>query len=334
MIEKTKEKNDAYVHRFSFRGFSGKRRGRLYRLFAISWQWWVHEWKKSKAVKVLFWIQIFILVITNLFLLAMKDYILYADPNTTTTQMLENTIIPLVRGLVSFHTEISGGEVNTTGVIMNIGGNSLLVLMLFVLIGSGLIADDITNKTNEIYYSKLAKHEYIIGKFGAFMFAGNILITLPYIIEFFLLFIGLGNIDFLTVLPLLIGIIIFTELVNITFASIMLAFSSLTGRKLYAGLIAFFLFFILNMISPSLAYSESGEAGFPILFDVMTVLLIISFILEGTNSLKLYLLGSEHSINLVDGVGIENWTIIGALLVYIVIALSIVVYQVYRRHSN
>ena len=93
MIEQTEKKNDAYVHRFSFRGFSGKRRGRLYRLFAISWQWWVHEWKKSKAVKVLFWIQIFILVITNLFLLAMKDYILYADPNTTTTQMLENTII-------------------------------------------------------------------------------------------------------------------------------------------------------------------------------------------------------------------------------------------------
>ena len=329
--------NDAYVRKFSFRPFTGIRKGRLYRLWSISWQWWAHEWDRSRAVKILFGFQIFTLVITNLFLLAMKDFMLLGDPTLTTTKMLENTLIELVRGLVSFQTSISG-EGGNGGDEMDfgftIGGMSFFILILCVLIGSGLISDDMSNKTNEIYYSKLEKHEYILGKFGAFFLFGNIIITLPYVLEFFLLFIGLGGIDFIQVLPILVHVIVFTELISLTYASIILAFSSMSSRRLYAGLAVFMLIFLLSMIIPFLANTGGGEVGFQLLFDVLTMLLLSSYILNGETLIEIDLLGREHLLDLADGVGIESWAVLGIIGLYIILGLLLVIFQVYRRHSN
>ncbi|PWI46970.1 hypothetical protein CEE45_14105 [Candidatus Heimdallarchaeota archaeon B3_Heim] len=329
-------KNDAYVRKFSFRPFTGLRRGRIFRMWSISWQWWIHEWDRSRAIKVLIGFQIFILFLTNIFVLTFKDIQLQADPTLTTGQILEDTLIPLVRGIVSFQTRIRGesaGHGDEFGTSFSIGGTSLFILLLAVLVGSGLIADDITNKTNEIYYSKLEKYEYIMGKFGAFFIFGNVMITLPYVLEFFLLYIGLGNMDFLAVLPVLVHVILFTELVNITYAAIILAFSSLTGRRLYAGLTTFMLLFLANMIVPSLAFAQGGEVGLQLLTDVLTLLLVSSYLLDGESIIRLDLLGREHTLNLANGIGIEGWMIIGSLGLFIFLGISIVILQVYRRHS-
>jgi hypothetical protein len=160
------------------------------------------------------------------------------------------------------------------------------------------------------------------------------MITLPYVLEFFLLFIGLGEIDFISVLPLLTHVIIFTELINITYASIILAFSSLTGRRLYAGLTTFMLLFIANMIVPSLAFAQGGEVGLQLLADVLTLLLVSSYIIDGESIIQLDLLGRTHSLNLADGVGIESWMILGSIGLVIILGISIVIIQVFRRHSE
>ena len=334
---KEKITNDAYVRKFSFRPFTGIRKGRIYRLWSISWQWWAHEWDRSRAVKILFGFQIFTLVISNLVALVTKNYLSISNPSFTTANFLEITLIRLVRGLISFQTQIRGSQEGYGGVMdlgINIGGMSFLILILFVLIGSGLISDDISNKTNEIYYSKLEKYEYILGKFGAFLLFGNIIITLPYVLEFFLLFIGLGGIDFIQVLPVLAHVIIFTEIINLTYASIILAFSSMSSRRLYTGLTVFMLIFLLNMIIPFLANNSGGEIGFQIMFDVLTILLLSSYILNGETLIEVNLLGRDHVLNLADGVGIESWQILGVIGLYIVLGLLVVIFQVYRRHNN
>ncbi len=329
--------NGAYVKKFSFRPFTGFRRGRIYRIWSISWQWWIHEWSRSRAVKVLIGFQVFTLLITNLFVLTTKDFLMITDPSLTTEQILENTLIPLIRGIVSFETEIRGGDNHGDNGFgdgtFSIGGTSLFILLLAVLVGSGLIADDISNKTNEIYYAKLEKYEYILGKFGAFFIFGNVIITIPYVLEFGLLYIGLGNIDLISVLPLLAHVIIFTEIVNLTYAAIILAFSSLTSRRLYAGLTSFMLLFLANMIIPALAFTEGGEIGLQLLGDVLTLLLIFSYILDGETIIRLNLLGQDHILRLADGVGIESWMILGSLGVIILFGILIVIIQVYRRHS-
>jgi ABC-type transport system involved in multi-copper enzyme maturation permease subunit len=306
-------------------------------MWSISWQWWTHEWDRSRAIKVLIGFQIFTLLITNIIVLTFKESLLIMDPTLTTEKILEDTLIPLVRGIVSFETTIrgeSGGNGNGfDDTSFSIGGTSLFILLLAVLVGSGLIADDMTNKTNEIYYSKLEKYEYIFGKFGAFFIFGNVIITIPYILEFFLLFIGLGNMEFMAVLPILLHVILFTELVNITYAAIVLAFSSLTGRRLYAGLTTFMLLFLANMIVPSLAFTEGGEVGLQLLTDVLTLLLISSYIIDGESIIRLDLLGRDHTLNLANGVGIEGWMVLGSLGLFILLGVAIVVIQVYRRHS-
>lgn len=334
--------SDAYVRKFSFRAFEGIRKGRLYRLWATSWQWWAHQWERSRAVKILLGFLIFILVMTNLFLLSFKDFMLNTiNPETgeqiTTNDLLEDNLLALVRSIVTFQTTFSSESPGGGEMMMSIGGLSIFILILVALVGSGLIADDVSNQTTEIYYSKLERHEYILGKFGAFFLFGNIVIVLPFVLEFFLLVAGLGEISLIQALPVLIQSILITEIMVLTFASIVLGFSALTSRRLYAGLTAFMFLFVMNMIIPSLAFSD-GEVGFQILFDVLTLLLLTSYIITGTTEVIYYPYGEEAGvsrvIDLANGSGIENWMVIGALAAYILLGFAIVVYQVYRRHAK
>jgi len=173
----------------------------------------------------------------------------------TTNDLLEDNLLALVRGVVTFQTTFSSESPGGGEMMMSIGGLSIFFLILVALVGSGLIADDISNQTTEIYYSKLERHEYILGKFGAFFLFGNIVIVLPFVLEFFLLVAGLGEISLIQAFPVLIQSILITEIMVLTFASIVLGFSALTSRRLYAGLTAFMFLFIMNMIIPSLAFT-------------------------------------------------------------------------------
>ncbi|MHA2239932.1 MAG: hypothetical protein ACXAB2_16450, partial [Candidatus Hodarchaeales archaeon] len=279
-----------YVRKFSFRPFEGFRKGRIYRLWATSWQWWAHQWDRSRAVKILLGFLIFTLVITNLFLLSFKDFMLL-DPTTggpainpatgepmTTNDLLEDNLLSLVRGLVTFQTEYHASDDSGDSETFSIGGLSIFILILVALVGSGLISDDVSNLTTEIYYSKLERHEYILGKYGAFLIFGNLIIVLPFILEYILLVVGLGDIDLIESLPVLLQSIIIAEVMVITFASVVLGFSALTSRRLYAGLTAFMFLFVMNMLTPSLAFT-GGEVGFQILFDVLSLLLLASYII-------------------------------------------------------
>jgi ABC-type transport system involved in multi-copper enzyme maturation permease subunit len=337
MIDPT-TRSDAYVRKFAFRPFDGTRRGRIYRIWAIAWQWWIHEWKRSRAVKVLVSFLIFTFVIMNMFLFTMKDAMLLPDPNTgeptlTTNDLLEDNLLTMVRGIVSFGISffVETGDGGSSQ--FNFGGTSIFILILLVMVGSGLISDDVSNQTTEIYYSKLERHEYVLGKFLAFFIFGNIVLTFPYVFEFFLLVVGLGNIDLVSALPVLVHVIVFTEIITITYSAIILAFSSLTNRRLYAGLTTFMLMFTSTMIISSLAFS-GDSAGYEIFLDVLTLLLLTSYILLGTTEIEYYSFRGLQTINLTDGVGLENWMILGVLGLYILLGFLIVVFQVYWRHSK
>ncbi|UCG02154.1 MAG: hypothetical protein JSW11_21505 [Candidatus Heimdallarchaeota archaeon] len=323
--------SDAYVRKFAFRPFDGIRRGRIYRLWAIAWQWWIHEWKRSRAVKVLISFLIFTFVIMNMFLFSMREF-MFSD-QITNNDLLEDNLLTMIRGIVSFGISFFVETGDGASSSFNLGGTSIFILILFVMVGSGLIADDISNQTTEIYYSKLERHEYVLGKFLAFFIFGNIVLTFPYVVEFFLLVVGLGNIDLISALPVLVHVIVFTEIITITYSAIILAFSSITNRRLYAGLTTFMLMFTSNMIISSLAFS-GDSAGYEIFLDVLTLLLLTSYILLGTTEVDYNSFRGVQTLHLTDGVGIESWMILGVLGLYILLGFLIVVFQVYWRHSK
>lgn len=278
-------------------------------------------------------ILIFFFILTNLLLLSFIE-MKQTEPDLTKAEIFEGVLLQLVRGVVSFQTEFYGSGEGSESIMMTFTGLSIFILAFMVMIGSGLIADDISNHALEIYYSKLERHEYIIGKFGAFVIFGNITITLPFILEFFLLIIGIGEIDFIQSLPLLINVIIMTELFIGTFASIILAFSALTNRKLYAGVVAYMFMFISNIIFPPLAFASKGEVNFLILLDILTVLLISSYIIVGTTDLQ-FISGREfYELNLASGQGLESWIVLGALGIYFLVGFLIVTITVYWRHRK
>jgi len=326
--------NSAYVRKFSFRPFSGLRRGRIYRIWTASWHWWISEWRRSRTVKVLFGFLIFSFVITNLFLLATKDLMLAADPTLTPNGLLETTIKDLVRSIISFQGSFHMGSSGPgEGRGMSIGGLSIFVLIIVVLIGSGLISDDLSNQTIEVYYSKMEKYEYLIAKIGAFMLAGTTLIAIPFILEFILLLVGIGNVDIAQALPVLIFVIAFTQLIVITYGVVLLAFSSLSKRRLYTGLSTFMMFFLISMIIPSLAI-ENGEVGFPILFDILSLLIMISYLWEGVTNIQFSNFRDTFILDLQNGLGVEAWMVYAMLGFVIFVGLAITTIQVYWRHNK
>ena len=136
-------------------------------------------------------------------------------------------------------------------------------------------------------------------------------------------------------MPILFFVILLCEIFILTFAAVILTFSSLTNRRLYAILLSILFLIILNMIVPSIA-SENGEINLFILLDILSLLVMVSYILVGTEEISIYDTETFQlvTLNLNDGKGVESWMILGSLGFYIILGLLIVIFQVYRRHTR
>jgi ABC-type transport system involved in multi-copper enzyme maturation permease subunit len=288
-----------------------------------------HQWQRSRALKILIGFIVFTFVVQNMAILMMKDAFMNSPlgESITANQYLEDQLRNILRGIVSFQTNISAPG---SGVSMSFGGQSIMILICVILMGSGLISDDTRYRATEVYYSKVSKTEYIMGKYGAFLLFGNLFFTLPYVIEWGLLVIGIGGVDVIAALPLLVEVIIFTEVVTLVYGSIVLAFSSLTEKRLYAGLTMFILIFMTSMLVPALTYQASEFT--PLFYlDIFTTLLVFSYMLEGTTTVIFSL---DFNTIALDLTGFEGMLVFPVLALFICAGLLIVLYQVVWKHST
>ncbi|MHA2347060.1 MAG: hypothetical protein ACXACP_10100, partial [Candidatus Hodarchaeales archaeon] len=76
------------------------------------------------------------------------------------------------------------------------------------------------------------------------------------------------------------------------------------------------------------------EVGFAILFDVLALLSIISYLLDGITYMPLSTSDWVSFIDLNNGTGIEAYMVWGMLGFIILLGLFIIIFQVYRRHSS
>ncbi|MFX0151721.1 MAG: hypothetical protein ACFFAJ_13115 [Candidatus Hodarchaeota archaeon] len=319
---------EAFVEKFHFRPYDGFRRRRLWRLWSIAWFNLTHQWHRSRVLKIVIALILLILLLSNLTLLTGIDWLLETK---TANEILEDHVWGTIRNFVRFQVMIaSPNEVNPVFDT----GYSIIMLIGLIIFGAGLISDDLMNKVMEVYDSRISRNEYLIGKYGALILFGNILFTLPCILEWILAAVGINGVDIIAALPILLGVIVFTEVLILVLTSFILTFSSLTQRRLYAGLFTFLFFLAIATIRSALV--GSPETFSPIMYlDFFTVLSVFSFMLQGEKEVIYYdttISGANFSLSL-DLTGLAGILIIPMILFFVFASLTICSFQLTWKRS-
>jgi len=322
-------KEETYARKFGFHPYQGTRRGRFWRIWSIAWFNLSHQWNRSSLVKFWLCFLAFILILSNLMLLNGPSNLL---PNGSPNDVLEDHLWGTVRKFVRFQVLISApDEINP---IFDTG-YSIFMLIGLILIGAGLISDDKKNKVLDLYDSKIDRKSYLAGKFGTLILFGNLLFTLPCIVEWGLLLAGIEGIDLLAAIPILFGVILFTEILILVLTSIVLTFSSLTKSRLYSGILAFAFFLSISKVVSGL----TGVANTfnPLMYlDFFTVLSVLTFLFQGEESVVYYdtsLNGIDYNL-IFDLSGQAGALIFPFLGLFICLSLLICYYQVVWRVHN
>ena len=307
--------DEVYVRKFKFRPFEGHYRGRIWRIWTVARFNMTHQWHRSRVFKILIIFTLFILIIPNMFLLVGIDELLRVN---TANEILEDHLWDTVRDFARFQVMIT--SIDETDPTFDTG-YAIIMLIAVVMMGAGLISDDLKYKVSEIYDSKLDRTEYLLGKYGALFLFGNLFYTLPCIIEWILLVVGIGGaVDILTALPVLFEVILFTEILTMVLSSIVLIFSSLTQRRLYAGLFAFL--FLLSSTMVIQALSGQADSFEPIMYlDFFTVISVFSYMLAGETKVLYFATETEGIV--FDLTGIAGTLVIPMIAVFILGGLLI-----------
>ncbi|MFX1516985.1 MAG: hypothetical protein ACFFC6_11780 [Promethearchaeota archaeon] len=315
--------DEAYVRKFKFRPYEGTYRGRFWRIWTVAWFNMTHQWHRSRIFKILIIFTLFILIVPNMFLMMGINELLRVY---TANEILENHLWDTVRDFARFRVMIVSPE--ETDLTFDTG-YAIIMLIGVVMMGAGLISDDLKYKVSEIYDSKVDRSDYLLGKYGALIIFGNLFYTFPCVLEWFLLVIGIGgSIDILAALPVLFGVILFTEILTLVLSSIILVFSTLTQRRLYAGLFAFLFFLSSTIVVQSLSGQAKGFEAIMYL-DFFTVISVFSYILAGESSVIYYSSGADEI--LFDLTGLAGTLVIPIIVLFIVVGLLFSTYRIVLR---
>ncbi len=129
--------------------------------------------------------------------------------------------------------------------------SQLWFILMAAVVGSGLIANDLRNKSIVLYFSCLPKSAYAAGKFGVVAGLLSIVVLMPGVLLFFMALLSssesLANIlDHIWIL----GAIVATGLfITALMSSVSLAISSITSDKRYAGAGIFMIFLLSDIVA-------------------------------------------------------------------------------------
>lgn len=119
-----------------------------------------------------------------------------------------------------------------------------MALMLMILAGAGLIADDLKSNSLQLYFARpLRKRDYLFGKLGVVGFFLMLLTLVPGVLFIILKLIFSGSFRFLGQFPWLPFAVIAYSLILIVFFSLATLFvSSLGKNRRFAGILLFLIY--------------------------------------------------------------------------------------------
>ncbi|MDD8027051.1 MAG: ABC transporter permease subunit [Acidobacteriota bacterium] len=120
-----------------------------------------------------------------------------------------------------------------------------MLLMLMILAGTGLIADDLKSGSLQLYFARpLRKRDYLLGKLGITSFFILLLTLVPGTVFILLKIIFSGSFRLLTEHPWLpLSVILYSFFLAVLFSLAVLFVSALSKNRRFAGILLFLIYF-------------------------------------------------------------------------------------------
>jgi ABC-type transport system involved in multi-copper enzyme maturation permease subunit len=137
-------------------------------------------------------------------------------------------------------------EVNPLYFKSYLGGDFLLFMMVMIMVlgGAGLIADDLKSNSLQLYFSRpIRKRDYLLGKLATAGFFLLLFTLVPGVLFVLLKIVFAGNVKLLTSYPwILPAVVLDSLLVTVFFAFYTLLVSSLGRNRRYAAILLFLIY--------------------------------------------------------------------------------------------
>ena len=320
--------DETYVRQFGFREFSGVRKNWLYRVITVGWFNLVETVRRSGFTKMLLIFMFVNLLIQDAVIVLITSFIPPEIIGITLDEIFKGVYVESVLGMVSILNRITDPALSAISFISIIsGGTSLMWLLLIAILGGGLIADDRLNKTTEAYFSRISRFEYILGKLLSLVIFSAIVLTLPAVIQYFILSFSLKT-DFFANIGLLFWSIGFTMIAVIIVSTLTLAISSLTTRRTVATMALIIIGVVTSALPSSFGFLYNPDTPF-LLIDFIGAIALLGAILSGYSTVEI----NYRSLGFYNGVGLEAGMVIGMVTLVFVISLLVLFNVLFRRDN-
>ncbi|UCE10405.1 MAG: hypothetical protein JSW61_00340 [Candidatus Thorarchaeota archaeon] len=320
---------DAYVRRFGFRRYEGIRSNRISRIISVSWFNLGEAIRRSGFTKMLLVFMIIGLLVQDLLAILITSLVpssMWGD--ITVNEMFRATYADSIIGMISLTNRVSTMDSDMAFLtqFLTIGSSFMFILLLAVVSG-GLISDDRLFQATEAYYSRISRFEYVLGKLFTLIIFSMVFVSLPAVMQYFLLAQGL-EVNMIANLDLLLWGLGTTLLSSVVLSIVTLAFSSLTKRRNLATLS----FFMAAMIMSAL------PAAFGLVFATEPTTLIIDFV-GCIGLLAAMFLGRSsvtvngQTVRFYNGLGLEGYMVVATVALLVFLGVLALVLTLFRRDS-
>jgi len=320
---------DTYIRKFGFRRFTGIRQNRIYRIISVAWFNLIEAIRRSGFTKMLLVFMFFSILIQDVLIIVISWFLPFIGDPITINELFRDAYADSVLGMVSLVNRITVLDLGFIGFLpFNISavGISFIWLLLMAIVGGGLIADDRLHQTTEVYFSRISRLEYVLGKLMSLILFSTIVVVLPSIIQYFLLSYGLET-NLLVNIDLMFWGIGFTLLAAVILSIIILALSSVTKRRAVATLTFFIAAIVMSSFYSAIGWTQSESML--LLLDFVGAIALFGAIALGYESLNI----NGRDIFFNNGIGIEGSMVIGIVLLVLMLGILALIITLFRRDS-
>jgi hypothetical protein len=326
---------DSYVRKFGFRRFTGVRQSRWVRIVSVAWFNLIESIRRSGFTKVLLVFMFFSILAQDVIIIVISMFSPFINPGFDVGTLFRHSYADSVIGMVAVVNRVSVIPEDIFGPIgmflplsLTSGGISFMWLLLMAMVGGGLIADDKLHKTTEVYFARISRFEYVIGKLASLVLFSGIVVMLPAVIQYFLLNHGLGT-DIFASLDLLLWAIGFTLLSAFIVSLLTIALSSLTKRRAVATLSLFIAAVIMSSFYTAIALSWNQSQSPLLLLDFIGVLSLLGAVSLGYTDVTV----NGYAVNFFDGIGVDAIMVVGAVGVVLLLGVLALMMTIFRRDT-
>jgi hypothetical protein len=246
----------------------------------------------------------------------------------TVNEMFRATYADSIIGMISLTNRVStmsSGMAFLTQ-FLTIGSSFMFILLLAVVSG-GLISDDRLFLATEAYYSRISRMEYVLGKLFTLIIFSMLFVSLPAVMQYFLLAQGL-EVNLMANLDLLAWGLGTTLLSCVVLSIVTLAFSSLTKRRNLATLSFFMAAMIMSALPAAFGLMFASEPT-TLVLDFVGCIGLLAAMLLGHSSVTV----NGQNVGFYNGVGLEGYMVVATVGLLVVLGVVALILTLFRRDN-